>query len=154
VSLPYEGASAGDRALAECQRTLSKFGCSSFGTMCDVERGVQLVQFRYRNRDVSLEASWKGYANAWLKRHPRPNRWNGPTSSQWEAKALEIGKVAVCSILRDWVKAQITAVECGIMSFDAVFFAHVLLPTGQRLIEVVQDRLPQPDKPKVVEFKP
>lgn len=31
------------------------------------------------------------------------------------------GLSAVNSILRDWVKGQTTAVECGIPSFEAVF---------------------------------
>jgi hypothetical protein len=33
---------------------------------------------------------------------------------------LRQGHVAVNSILRDWVKGQMTAVECGILSFEAV----------------------------------
>jgi hypothetical protein len=155
--LPYEDARAGDRALAECQKILSKFGCSQFGTMVDQERGVTLVQFKYREQQISLEASWKGYAAAWLKRHPHPgNRYNAPTSGQWQVKALEIGKVAVCSILRDWLKGQVTAVECGVMSFEAVFFAHMLLPSGERLIDRVQGAyLPKAqDNVVQVEFKP
>src|SRR3990172_5640408 len=61
--LPYETATSGDKALIELQRTLAKFGCQSFGTMTDAERGVTIVQFKWRNRQVSLRASWKGYAN-------------------------------------------------------------------------------------------
>ena len=38
--------------------------------MTDAERGCTMVQFRHRSRVVSLEASWKGYAAAWLKLHP------------------------------------------------------------------------------------
>lgn len=30
-------------------------------------------------------------------------------------------------MLRDWVKGQTTAVECGIMSFEAAFMPHMLL---------------------------
>jgi hypothetical protein len=155
MSLPYETATAGDRALAEAQRMLSKFGCQQFGTMIDAERGCTLVQFKYRGRQISLEANWKGYAAAWLKAHPRPNRWNGPTTAQWDFKALEVAKVAVCSVLRDWIKGQITAIECGVLSFDAVFMPHMLLPDGTRLIDRVQDKLlPPPEAPKVVELKP
>ena len=150
-SLPYEDAVAGDKALVECQRVLAKFGCQSFGTMIDAERGVTMVQFKWRERNISLEASWKGYANAWQKVHPYPDRWNSPTRQQWDQKALAIAKVAVCSLLRDWVKGQVTAVECGIMSFDAVFMPHMLLPTGVRLIDRVKESglLPAPDE-KVV----
>lgn len=41
----------------------------------------------------------------------------------------------MCSVLRDWVKGQVTAVECGIMSFEAAFMPHMLLPTGERVID-------------------
>ncbi|MGI8425023.1 MAG: hypothetical protein ACR2M4_00155 [Actinomycetota bacterium] len=74
MTIPYESATSGDRALAELQRILAKFGCSTFGTMVDVERGCTLVVFRWRGRQVSLEASWKGYAAAWLKEHPLRTR--------------------------------------------------------------------------------
>jgi hypothetical protein len=157
MSLPYEGATAGDRALAEANRILAKFGCSQFGTMVDQEKGCTIVQFRYRTRTISLEASWKGYAAAWLKEHPLPNRYNGPTTQEWHRRALEIGKVASASILRDWIKGQITAVETGVMAFDAVFMPFVLLPTGERIIDRVgQELLPQLPAPedKVVGIKP
>lgn len=155
-SMPYEDATAGDKALVETQRILAKFDCQSFGTMIDAERGCTIVQFKYRDRQVSLEASWKGYATAWMKIHQRPAPWNGgPTVPEWDKKALGIAKVAVCSLLRDWVKGQITAVECGVMSFEAVFMPHMLLANGERLLDRVRSErlLPPAEGPKVVEFK-
>ena len=86
-------------------------------TMIDAERQVIVVAFRWRNRQVQLEASWKGYAQAWVKQHP----WKRGSRVDHDRKALDIGRVAVCSVLRDWVKGQTTAVECGIMSFEAAF---------------------------------
>jgi hypothetical protein len=47
------------------------------------------------------------------------------------------GLVAVNSILRDWCKGQVTGVECGMMPFEAVFMAHMLLPDGRPLLEQV-----------------
>lgn len=153
MSLPYESATSGDRALMEIQKQLAKFGCQSFGTMTDAERGMTIVQFRWRDRNISIEASWKGYAAAWQKAHP----WSGYTRgshADYDRKALDIGRLAVCSVLRDWIKGQVTAIECGVMSFDAVFMPHMLLPSGERLIDRAQAMLPAPEKPKVVEFKP
>jgi hypothetical protein len=136
VSLPYADATAGDRALAELQKILGSFGCARFGTMVDQEKGVTIVQFTQGNRVVSLEASWKGYAAAWLKKHPYSYRTRG-TRQAHEAKALAQARISVCSILRDWVKGQVTAIECGIMSFEAAFLPHMLLPTGERVIDRV-----------------
>jgi len=59
------------------------------------------------------------------------------------------GHVAVNSILRDWIKGQVTAVECGILSFEAVFFPYMLTSDGRPLIERVADLLPRPEE-KVV----
>lgn len=52
MPLPYENATAGDRAITEVQKTLAAFGCQSFGTMTDV---VMIVAFKWRDREVHLE---------------------------------------------------------------------------------------------------
>jgi len=153
MRLPYETATAGDKALVELQRTLAKFGCQSFGTMTDAERGMTIVQFKWKNRQVSLEASWKGYASAWLKEHPW--RYSGRTTrADHDKKALAQAQVSVCSVLRDWVKGQVVAVECGIMSFDAAFMPHMLLPSGMRVVDHInsQNLLPAPEENKVVQL--
>lgn len=154
-SIPYDTATAGDKALVELQRTLEKFGCQSFGTMIDAERGITLVQFKWRNRSVSLEASWKGYAATWLRAHPWSYSMRA-TKSEHDARALEQARKSVCSVLRDWVKGQLTAVECGVMSFEAAFMPHMLLPSGERVIDRVQSDLllPPPEPPKVVQLPP
>lgn len=69
-SIPYERCVGGDQALNEAARILAKFGCQSFGHMIDAERGCTIVQFKFQGHQVSLEASWKGYAAAYLKVHP------------------------------------------------------------------------------------
>lgn len=137
MSLPYEEAVAGEKALIELQKILSGFGCQSFGTMTDSERCVQIVVFKWRERQVNLEASWKGYATAWLKKHPWSYRTNR-TREQHDERALAQARISVCSILRDWVKGQVTAVECGIMSFEEAFMPHMLTSNGQRLIDRVR----------------
>jgi hypothetical protein len=154
MSIPYSTATAGGRALDELQKTLAKFGCQSFGTMTDTENGKTIVQFKWRNRQISLEASWNGYAAAWLKE----NHWNYRkrwTRAEHDRRALEQAKISVCSVLRDWVKGQVTAIECGVMSFDAAFMPHMLLPSGERVIDYLNtsNLLPAPEQNKVVELK-
>lgn len=147
MTLPYETATSGDKALIDLQRTLAKFGCQSFGTMTDAERGCTVVQFKHRGRVVSLEASWKGYAAAWLKAHPYNHSRTRGSRQDYEQKALKQAQTSVCSVLRDWVKGQVTAVECGVMSFETVFMPHMLTSNGRRVIDQVQlDKLlPAPD---------
>lgn len=140
MSLPYENATSGEKALSDLQAILAKFGCGTFGTMTDAEQGKTLVQFKWRERQVSVEASWKGYAAAWLKKHPYTYRMR-QSRAQHEQRALKQGQISVCSILRDWVKGQVMAVECGLMDFESAFMPHMLLPSGERLIDRVRSQI-------------
>ena len=144
MNIPYATATAGDRALLELQKALAKFGCASFGTAVDAERGVTIVSFKWRERVVQLEASWKGYAQALIR-----NGWRR------QDEAIAQARVSVCSVLRDWTKAQITAVESGVMSFESAFMPHMLLKDGRRVIDAAraENLLPPPADEKVVGLK-
>lgn len=134
MSLPYENATSGDRALGDMQKILRHFGCNKFGNMVDDENGEVLVQFEYRGRQVSVKASYRGYAAAWLKEHPHTHRTRA-TKIEHERKAMQIASVAVYSVLRDWVKGQVTAIETGILSFEGAFLGQILLPNGRTVLE-------------------
>lgn len=151
MSIPYESATAGDNALNQMQKTLASFGCQSFGTMTDNERQVMIVAFKWRDRQVHLEASWKGYAQALLK---GKSLGYGQQRANRERKALEQARVSVCSVLRDWVKGQTTAVECGVMSFETAFMPHMLLKDGRRVIDAAQQAnlLPAPEESNVLQL--
>ena len=140
MSLPYETASSGEKATAELQRILSRFGCERFGTMTDNAEGVLICQFSYRSRDVIVRASFRGYAAAWLKEHPYNYSRMRSTKQQHEAKASEIGRVAVHSILRDWIKGQTMAIETGMLTFEGAFLGQLMLANGRTVLdEAMQD---------------
>ena len=147
MSVPYASASSGLKAREEITKMLAKFGCESVGFMDDlVERSV-LLAFKHRGRQVQLRATAKGWAALYLKKHPwTPSRRS--SRAAWEDVALNHGHIAVNSILRDWVKGQLTAVECGVLSFEDVFFAHMLTNDGRPLVERIttMDLLPAPDE--------
>src|SRR3990167_176839 len=139
MSLPYENASSGQRAMDDIQKTLRTFGCNKFATGSDFATGELFIQFERQGRMIELKANSKGYAAAWLRHHPYNHRMHN-TKPQHEAKALKIGGIAVYSVLRDWVKGQVTAIEIGILSFEAAFLAHICLPSGKRVIEELEAR--------------
>ncbi len=139
MTLPYENATSGGKALSDLNTILTKFGCTRFGTMTDTEKGELLVQFSYKGRDVSARASYRGYAVAWLKEHPYTTRTR-ISKQKHEEKALEQAKVSVCSILRDWIKGQVVAVETGILTFEGAFLGQLLLPNGNNVLEEVIER--------------
>lgn len=139
MPLPYENATSGNNAINEIQKMLRTFGCQRFATGEDYETGELFIQFEHQGRQVQMKASARGYAAAWLKAHPY-----GPcvraTRAEHEAKALRVGGIAVYSILRDWVKGQITAIEIGMLTFEAAFLSHILLPSGLTVIEHVHQQ--------------
>lgn len=145
MALPYENATTGDRAIQEIQKSLRAFGCTKFATGTDYESGEVFIQFEHRGRRVELSASARGYAAAWLRHNPWNNRRKA-NKKEHEERALEIGGIAVYSILRDWVKGQVTAIEIGVLTFESAFLSHLVLPNGRRVIEEIEARgmLPAP----------
>jgi hypothetical protein len=146
MPLPYESATSGERALGEIQKILRGFGCDEFGSMMNDREGFLLVQFKYRGREVSVKASIRGYAAAWLAKNPpvihQTDIRSGKDKTKREErlrKANDIASTAVYSILRDWIKGQVAAIETGVLSFDAVFMAQTMLPgKGVTMIEFAE----------------
>jgi hypothetical protein len=127
MALPYESATSGEKALAEIQKILSRFGCQQFGHMVDNEAHEIRLMFKWQGRQISLPASISGYAAAWLREHPYSHRMQR-SRVEHERKAMEIARIAVFSMLRDWIKGQVTAVEVGILSFEGAFLGQIMLP--------------------------
>lgn len=134
MGLPYENATSGAGALEEIGKVLKRFGCIRFGTMTDSAAGELIVQFTARGRDVTVKASISGYAVAWLKEHPHGPRIKS-TRAQHEKRAMEQAEISACSILRDWIKGQVTAVEVGLVSFEGAFLGQILLGSGKTVAE-------------------
>lgn len=144
MPLPYQNATSGANAMNEVQKILQRFGVQNFGHMQNFEKGELIVQFTFRNIPICVRASAKGYAAAWLKENPHSYR-HKTSRSEHETKAFDIGSRAVYSILRDWIKGQVMAIESGILSFEGAFLGQMLLPSGQTILERVSETkmLPQ-----------
>lgn len=147
MSLPYENSSAGTKALHETEKLLRTFGCTSFGSMMNFDDGILIVQFEWRGRQVQVKASIQGYAAAWLREHPYSSRMRA-SKIEHERTAKTIGGIAVYSILRDWLRGQVTAIETGMLSFEGAFLGQILLSNGKTVLEDVEARelLPAPEK--------
>jgi len=147
TTLPYASATSGQKAIEDIRRTIQAFGCSKFAPMEDFHAGTVTIQFEYRGRMVQVSASVKGYASAYLRAHPWTTRMR-KTRQQHEEAALKQGQIAVWSILRDWIKGQVTAVETGVLSFDAAFLGQILLPSGETVHEHIAHKnlLPKPEE--------
>lgn len=140
MPLPYENSSTGQSAIGEIQKVLTSFGCQGFGHYIDVSKGVVLVQFRHHDQEVQVKASYKGYAAAWLRHNPYTTRMRCKQIDH-ERRALKQAEISVWSILRDWIKGQVTAIETGMLSFEGAFLGQILLPsTGKTVLETAIDQ--------------
>ncbi len=145
MSVPYQSATSGSIAREEITKVLRKFGCEAVGFMDDFEGRTVLLAFKHRGRPVQLKASANGWASLYLKENPWTSR-RRCSEREWKDAAVKQGLVAINSILRDWVKGQVTAVECGLLSFEGVFMPYMLTSDGQPLVERIMsmDVLPPP----------
>lgn len=130
--IPYEGATSGAAARDEVTKILRRFGCESVGFMDDFENHEVILAFKHRGVPIQLRASAKGWAQMFLKEKPHKPRLRH-SRNEHEQRALRQGHIAVNSILRDWIKGQMTAVECGVLSFEAVFMPYMLTNDGRSL---------------------
>lgn len=143
--VPYASATSGAAARDEITKLLRRMGCESVGFMDNFEQKTVLLAFKHRGRAIQFKASAKGWATWFLKENPWTSRMR-KTKPQHDAAALEQGLIAVNSILRDWVKGQVTAVECGLMPVEAVFLAHMVTDDGRTVIQRIGEKnlLPPP----------
>ena len=118
--------------------------------MDDFERHEVVLAFTHRGRPVQLNASAKGWAPMHLKEHPSSPR-RGASRVEHEQAALKQDHVAVNSILRDWIKGQVTAIETGILLRGGVHVVHADRgrPTSDPCISE-QNLLPSPQVPKII----
>ena len=151
-SIPYANATTGTQAREEVIKILRQLGAESVGFMDNFEVGEVLLAFIHRGRNVQLRASAKGWAQMYLKTEPvELHETRDPRGLR--GKALRQGHIAVNSILRDWIKGQATAIECGILSFEVVFMPLMLGGDGRPVLDRAVELLPPPASEKVVAIR-
>lgn len=134
ADVPYSNASSGTQAREEITRLLRKMGCESVGFMDEFATGTLVLAFVHNGQPVQLRASGKGWAAWFLRENPHTHGMR-KSRSEYETAAQAQGMIAVNSILRDWVKGSIVAVQCGLMPVEAMFMAHMVTNDGRTLLE-------------------
>lgn len=143
MKLPYASTSTGTKAREEILKILKRFGCTSVGFMDEFDTHTVILAFVWRERQIQLRANAQGWANAYLRENPWTYQRRS-TKAEWEKRALEQGMIAVNSILRDWVKGQVTAIETGILTFEHIFLPYMLTADGRPVIEQARELLSLP----------
>ncbi|MBO0719047.1 MAG: hypothetical protein J2P55_17190 [Rhizobiales bacterium] len=138
-SLPYAYARSGRDARDEIIRVLTKLGCTEVGFLDNFEDHTVTLHFKHRSHTVCLRVDAQGWVKLFLRTNPHTSR-NKMSREEYEQRIIEQGQISVNSILRDWVKGQVTAIECGIVSFEDVFLPFTMLPSGETVSERVKGR--------------
>lgn len=113
-----------DKSRQEIERTLTRYGASSFMYGWDTTRAI--IAFEMHGRRLKFELPMPDRND--FKRTPTKGLYRSPDAvnaayeqavrQRWRALALVI-------------KAKLEAVEAGISIFDEEFMAHIVLPDGR-----------------------
>lgn len=127
-----------ERTRGEIETTLTKYGADQFGYMQDTARGLASIQFRAHERHIRFTLklpapSDEQFAATPSKRHARSPEaryaaWEQACRQRWRALAL-------C------IKAKLEAVECGISEFEEEFLAHIVLPNGGSVSDLIRPQI-------------
>lgn len=127
-----------DKSRAEIERTLARYGASSFMYGWDADRAM--VGFIAGGRQVRFVLPMPARDAREFTHTPEKGLRRNP--AQVEA-AYEQGVRQRWRALALVIKAKLEAVEAGIVTFDEEFAMHFLLPNGQTVGEFV---VPQIDR--------
>ena len=145
ANVPYADATSGARAQEEIKKLLQGFGCDCIGFMDDYRDQAITLGFIHRGRRVEMKVSANGWAAMYMEKEPWSSRRRG-TYEAYKEKALAQGMIAINSVLRDWVKGLVTAVECEAMPFEHIFLPFMLTANGKTVAQQVETLklLPEP----------
>jgi hypothetical protein len=117
-----------ESSKAEIERTLQRYGASSFMSGWDAERAV--IGFMIAGRQIRFVLTLPDRNDHEYTQHSRGQRtpeaafkaWEQACRQRWRALSLVI-------------KAKLEAVESGITSIEDEFLAHTVLPNGSTMGE-------------------
>jgi hypothetical protein len=134
MNLPYQHASSGRRALEDIRKILRNFGVEQVADAEDYRTHQLVISFAHRGNRVKVTASADGWAEAYMRQNPYSSRMKR-SQEAYREQCLERGKIAICSMLRDWIKGQVTAVETGLFSFEEAFMGQLVLGNGETVAD-------------------
>jgi len=128
-----------ERSRAEIERLISKYGADSF---CSGWQGNEaMITFRLNNKFVVFRLKmpdrkdekfthYRHGSGKVVERKPEQayKEWEQAGRQRWRALALVI-------------KAKLEAVESGITTFETEFLAHIVLPGGQTVGQMILPKI-------------
>jgi hypothetical protein len=124
-----------EKSKAEIERTLARYGATAFAYAADGTRAM--IKFKAANRMIMFilnlpdQAAEEFVKNSYgYDRAPDvvAKRWEQACRQKWRALALAI-------------KAKLEAVESGISTFEEEFMAHIVMPNGKTIGQVMTPQI-------------
>lgn len=124
-----------DKSLSEIRTTLRRYGARQFAFA--EEDGLAVIGFTAHDRQVRFVLRLPDPDDKTFTRTPTGR-------ARTAAKAREEYDTAVKQVFRVFalvVKAKLEAVESGLVSFQSEFLAHLVLPGGVTVGDLVEPRI-------------
>lgn len=125
-----------EKSRTEIEHVLERYGADQFAYGRDDSRGIASIQFCAHQRHVRFlltlprpdERQFKQSKRGWRSPEVARKHWEQACRQRWRALVL-------C------VKAKLEAVESRISTFEDEFMAHILLPGGRTVGEVMRPQI-------------
>lgn len=119
-----------DRSKAEIERTLTRYGATSF--IIGWETGRAAVGFEYGGRRIRFVLPLPDRAERRFTHTPTTGKVRSAAQADTAYEQAVRQKWRALLLI---VKAKLEAVESGVAEFEAEFFAYIVLPSGRTVYE-------------------
>jgi len=119
-----------DKSKAEIERTLRRYGASSFAYYADHQRAI--IAFVKNGRQIRFALPMPDPNDRQFTHHQRGPRTAAVRESMYEQATRQKWRA-----LNLVLKAKLEAVDAGIVSFEDEFMSHMVLPNGATVAEYV-----------------
>lgn len=126
-----------ERSRMEIERILNRYGAQKFMYAYDMTRAFVSFETEHRQVRFVLPLPDRDAAEFKWTSHKPPRR---RTVTQ-QTEAYEQGMRQRWRALALVIKAKLEAVEAGIVTFDAEFLAHLVMPNGRTVGDEVRDKI-------------
>lgn len=140
---------APEKSRAEIESTLKRYGASHFGYLSSPEGATIIFQFKKYQVRFTIPMP---PLDQFVKSEGGRSRTNVQADAARDKEERRRWRaLALC------VKAKLEAVESGITTFEAEFMAHIMLPGGDTVGNVVMPKINQAiekGQPLALDWKP
>lgn len=128
-----------DRTRTEIQKTLERYGATSFAYATDDELGAAMVGFKAQGRTIRFTLTMPDKSAREFTRTTQGQLRSQSAAEQFYNQDVRQKWRALLLI----VKAKLEAVDSGIVTFEQEFLPHIIMPNGQTVYEATAPAIEQ-----------